>query len=62
MRLIDADLLKNNLQNIKAESNNKWYAKGLQDAIDYYFPKIIDDIPTVTGGFENGTNQQADYR
>ena len=56
MRLIDADLLKNELKNLKAESKNKWYTKGLQDAIDFYFPQIIDDIPTVIGGSENGTN------
>ena len=60
MRLIDADVLKRALKNLKAESKNKWYTKGLQDAIDFYFPKIIDDIPTVTGGLENGTNKQAD--
>lgn len=61
MRLIDADVLKRQLKNLKAESKNKWYTKGLQDAIDFYFPKIIDDIPTVTGGTENGTDQPSDH-
>lgn len=47
MRLIDADALKESLKELKAEGNNGMYVKGLQDAIDDYFPQIIDDAPTI---------------
>lgn len=47
MRLIDADALKESLKDLKAESNNRRYAQGLQDAIDVFFPQIIDDEPTI---------------
>ena len=47
MRLIDADLLKDSLRNLEATGTNIKYVKGLQDAIDGYFPQIIDDAPTV---------------
>lgn len=47
MRLIDADALKRTLKNLKAEGNNKKYVQGLQNAIDDYFPQIIDDEPTI---------------
>ena len=47
MRLIDADELKKSLKELKAEGNNQKYVQGLQDAIDNYFPQIIDDAPTV---------------
>lgn len=46
MRMVDADALKESLKNLKAEANNKKYEQGLQDAIDGYFPQIIDDAPT----------------
>lgn len=45
-RYIDADELKESLKNLKAKANNKKYEQGLQDAIDGYFPQIIDDAPT----------------
>lgn len=45
-RYIDADELKESLKNLKAEGNNLKYVQGLQDAIDGYFPQIIDDAPT----------------
>lgn len=45
-RYIDADELKESLKALKAEGNNKKYVQGLQDAIDGYFPQIIDDAPT----------------
>lgn len=45
-RYIDADELKESLKVLKAEGNNKKYVQGLQDAIDGYFPQIIDDVPT----------------
>lgn len=47
MRRIDADHLKETLKKLKAEDNNQKYVQGLQDAIDGYFPQIIDDEPTV---------------
>lgn len=47
MRAIDADELKESLKNLKAKANNKKYEQGLQDAIDGYFPQIIDDAPTI---------------
>ena len=46
MRLIDADELKKDLKDLKAEGYNQKYVQGLQDAIDNYFPQIIDDAPT----------------
>jgi hypothetical protein len=45
-RYIDADTLKESLKNLKAEGRNQKYVQGLQDAIDDYFPQIIDDVPT----------------
>lgn len=47
MKLIDADALKESLEELEAESNSIRYTQGLQDAIDYYFPQIIDDAPTI---------------
>ena len=47
MRLIDADALKESLKELKAEGNNRRYVQGLQDAIDGFFPQIIDDEPTI---------------
>lgn len=47
MRLIDADALKETLKKLKAKGDNKKYVQGLQDAIDCYFPQIIDDEPTI---------------
>lgn len=47
MRLIDADALKESLKDLKAEGNNRRYIQGLQDAIDVFFPQIIDDEPTI---------------
>lgn len=45
-RYIDADELKEYLKDIEAQGNDRKLVKGLQDAIDYFFPQIIDDIPT----------------
>jgi hypothetical protein len=47
MRLINADALKESLKKLKAEGDNRKYVQGLQDAIDDYFPQIIDDEPTI---------------
>lgn len=46
MRYIDADALKETLKDLKAEGNDRKFVKGLQDAIDVFFPQIIDDEPT----------------
>lgn len=53
-RYIDADKLKESLKELKAEGNNLKYVQGLQDAIDGYFPQIIDDAPTVDVQPDNG--------
>ena len=45
-RCIDADGLKESLRQLEARGNNRRYVQGLQDAIDVFFPKIIDDAPT----------------
>lgn len=45
-RYIDADALKESLKNLEAKGNNQKYVQGLQDAIDGYFPQIIDNEPT----------------
>lgn len=47
MRVINADALKESLKELKAEGTNRKYVQGLQDAIDGYFPQIIDDEPTI---------------
>ena len=47
VRLIDANALKESLKKLKAEGYNQKYVQGLQDAIDGYFPQIIDDAPTI---------------
>lgn len=46
-RYIDADELKERLKILEAKADNKKYEQGLQDAIDGYFPMIIDDAPTI---------------
>lgn len=47
MRPIDADALLEELKQLEAEATNKYYQRGLQDAIGYYFPKIIEKQPTI---------------
>lgn len=47
VRLIDANALKDSLKELKAKGYNQKYVQGLQDAIDGYFPQIIDDAPTI---------------
>ena len=48
MRLIDADALKKRLKILTADGYNKLYVAGIQAGIDFYFPQIIDDAPTIT--------------
>lgn len=45
-RYIDAEHLKETLKELEAQGGHKYYRKGIQDAIDGYFPQIIDDEPT----------------
>lgn len=47
-RYIDADALKESLKELEATGKgaNPKYLQGIQDAIDGYFPQIIDDEPT----------------
>lgn len=54
MRPIDADALKESLKKLKAKGYNQKYVQGLQDAIDGYFPQIIDDAPTINVQSVNG--------
>lgn len=39
-----AEKLKDSLSKLEANSPNKTYKKAMQDMLDYYFPKIIDDV------------------
>ena len=54
VRLIDANALKESLKKLKAKGYNQKYVQGLQDAIDGYFPQIIDDAPTADVQPKNG--------
>lgn len=39
-----AESLKESLSKLEANSPNKTYKTAMQDMLDYYFPKIIDDV------------------
>lgn len=62
-RYVDADALKESLKELEATGKraNPKYLQGIQDAIDGYFPQIIDDEPTADvelvkhGQWVNGT-------
>ena len=41
--------LKESLSKLEANSPNKTYKKAMQDMLDYYFPKIIDDVAKEMG-------------
>lgn len=47
MRPIDADTLLKFIKDLRAEAYDMKYQKGLQDVINYYFPMIINDQPTI---------------
>lgn len=47
VRLMDANALKESLKKYKVKGYNQKYVQGMQDAIDGYFPQIIDDAPTI---------------
>lgn len=48
MRPIDADALLEKLKNLEASGGSNAYRKALNDALHYFFPKIIGEIPTIT--------------
>ena len=54
VRLIDANALKESLKKYKVKGYNHKYVQGMQDAIDGYFPRIIDDAPTIEAEPDNG--------
>ena len=39
-----SEKFKDKLKNLEAKSYNKAYQTGMQDMLDYYVPKIIDDL------------------
>ena len=39
-----AEKLKESLSKLEANSPNKTHKTAMQDMLDYYFPKIIDDV------------------
>lgn len=43
MRLIDKDALLESLKDLEASGGSKMYRKALDDALHYFFPKIIED-------------------
>lgn len=48
MRPIDADALLEKLKNLEASGGSNAYRKALNDALHYFFPKIIGELPTIT--------------
>ena len=54
VRLIDANALKESLKKLKVKGYNQRYVQGMQDAIDGYFPQIIDDAPTIEAEPDKG--------
>lgn len=39
-----AERLKTKCENLEASSTNETYRLGMQDMLDYYVPKIIDNL------------------
>lgn len=48
MELIDKNVLLKKLENLEASGGSKMYRKALNDALHYFFPKIIGELPTIT--------------
>ena len=46
LRYIDAGRFKESLKNLEVCGNDIRYLQGLQDAMDVYFPMLIDNVPT----------------
>jgi hypothetical protein len=47
MRLIDADALLSELNNLEPRCSNKYVKQGIDDGLHYYMPKILDEQPTI---------------
>lgn len=47
MRPIDADALKENINNLTYENKNSYSQEGGNEVLHYFLPKIIDDEPTI---------------
>ena len=46
-RLIDANTLKERLNDLEAQGGHKYYRQGMNDALHDIMPNVIDDLPTV---------------
>ena len=46
-RLIDANALKDALSNLEVLGGHKYYRNGMDDALHFHMPNIIDDALTV---------------
>lgn len=47
MILGDLDALKEYLKDMNVDGGHAYYRKGVQDAIDIFFPQFIDDQPSI---------------
>lgn len=47
MRLIDADALLEELNNLEPRCANKYVKQGIDDGLHYYMPKILEEQPTI---------------
>lgn len=47
MRLIDADVLLEELNSLEPRCANKYVKQGIDDGLHYYMPKILGEQPTV---------------
>lgn len=47
MRLIDADALKYALSRLEATGGHKYYRQGMDDVLQKFMPKFIDEQPAV---------------
>ena len=47
MRLIDADALLSELNNLEPRCANKYVKQGLDDGLHYYMPQILEEQPTI---------------
>lgn len=47
MRLIDADALLAELNNLEVNCKNKYVKQGIDDGLHYYMPRILENEPTI---------------
>lgn len=47
MRLIDADALLSELNNLEVNCKNKYVKQGIDDGLHYYMPRILENEPTI---------------